>query len=48
MYSLPEDMDMRAKVSTLDRRLDELEIRNQHEVQEVTEILVLNKPCFIC
>ena len=48
MYSLPEDMDMKAKVSTLSRRLEELEMRNQHEVQVVTEIPVPNKPCFIC
>ena len=27
MYSLPKDMDMKAKVSTLDRRLEELEMR---------------------
>ena len=38
---------MKAKVSTLARRLEELEMRNQHEVQVVTEIPVLNKPCFI-
>ena len=48
MHSLPEDMDMKAKVSTLARRLEELELRNQHEVQVVTEIPVPNKPCFIC
>ena len=48
MYSLPEDMDIKAKVSTLSRRLEELEMRKLHEVQEVTEILVPNKPCFIC
>ena len=47
MNSLPEDMDMKAKVSTLARRLEELEMRNQHEVQVVTEIPVPNKPCFI-
>ena len=47
MYSLLEDMDMKAKVSTLARRLEELEMRNQHEVQAVTEIPVPNKPCFI-
>ena len=47
MYSLPEDMDIKAKVSTLARRLEELEMRNQHEVQTVTEIPVPNKPCFI-
>ena len=48
MYSLPEDMDMKAKVSTLARRLEELEMTNQHEVHVVTEIHVPNKPCFIC
>ena len=48
MYSLPRDMDMKAKVSTLTRRLEELEMRNPHEVQAVTEIPVPNKPCFIC
>ena len=48
MYSFSEDMDMKAKVSTLARRLEELEMRNQHEVQAVTEIPVPNKPCFIC
>ena len=47
MYSLPEDFDMKAKLSTLARRLEELEMRNQHEVQAMTEILVPNKPCFI-
>ena len=48
MYSIPEDIDMKAKVSTLDRRLEELEMRKQHEVQAVTEIPVPNKPCIMC
>ena len=48
MYSLPEVMDMKSKVSTLARRLEELEIRNLHEVQAMTKISVPNKPCFIC
>ena len=48
MYSLMEDMDMKAKVSTLTRRLEELEMRNPHEVQTVTEIPMPNKPYFIC
>ena len=47
MYSLPEDMDIKAKVSTLARRLEELEMRKLHEVQAVAEIRVPNKPCFI-
>ena len=32
MYSLPKGIDMKAKASTLARRLEELEMRNQHEV----------------
>ena len=48
MYSLMKDMDMKAKVSTLASRLEELEMRNQHEMQAVTEIPMPNKPCFIC
>ena len=38
---------MKAKLSTLARRLEELEMRNHHEVQGVTETPVQNKPCFI-
>ena len=48
MYSLSEDMDIKAKVSTLARRLEELEMRKLHEEQVVIEILMPNKPCFIC
>ena len=47
MYSLSEDMEMKAKLSTLARRLEELEMRNRHEVQEVAEAHVPNQPCFI-
>ena len=48
MYSLPKDMHMKAKVSTLTRRLEALELRNPHEVQAVTGISMPNKPYFIC
>ena len=48
MYSLLEKMDMKAKVSTLTRRLEGLEMRTPYEVQAVTEIPMPNKPCFIC
>ena len=48
MYSLPEDMEMKVKLSTLARRLEELEMRNQHEVRAVAEAPVPNQPCFIC
>ena len=47
MYSLIEDMEMKAKLSTLTRRLEELEMRNQHEVRAVIEASMPNQPCFI-
>ena len=39
---------MKAKLSTLARRLEEREMRNQHEVRAVAEALVPNQLCFIC
>ena len=42
MYSLTEDMEMKAKLSTLARRLEELEMRNHHEVGVVTEASMPN------
>ena len=39
---------MKAKLSTLARRLEELEMRNQHEVRVVDEAPMPNQPCFIC
>ena len=48
MYSLIEDMEMKAKLSTLARRLEELDMRNQHEVRAVTEASMPIQPCFIC
>ena len=47
MYSLPEDMEMKEKLSTLARRMEELEMRNQHEVRAVAETPLPNRPCFI-
>ena len=48
MYSLTEDMEMKAKLSTLTRRLEELEGKRSHEVRAVEEALVLIQPCFNC
>ena len=47
MYLLSEDMEMKAKLYTLDRRLEELEMRNQPEVWAVAEAPVHIQPCFI-
>ena len=48
MYSITEDMEMKAKLSTLATRLEELEMRNHHEVRAVTEASMPNQPYFIC
>ena len=48
MYSLPEDIEKKAKLSTLARRLEELEMRNRHEVRVVAETPLPNQPCLIC
>ena len=48
MYSHTKDMEMKVNLSTLSRRLEELEMRNQHEVRAVAETPVPNQPCFIC
>ena len=41
-------MEMKAKLSMLTRRLEELEMRNQHEVQAIAETPVPLQPCFNC
>ena len=46
MYSLSKDMEMKANISTLARRLEELEMKNQHEVRAMAEAMK-NQPCFI-
>ena len=48
MYSLPEDMEMKEKLSTLTRRLEELEMQNRHEVRAITEAPIPIQPCLIC
>ena len=46
VYSLTEDMEMKAKLSTLTRRLEELEGRRSHEVRAVEEVSVPIQPYF--
>ena len=48
MYALSEDMELKAKVSTLARRLEELERKRVHEVEAVTESHAQVKICFKC
>ena len=48
MYALSEDTEMKAKLTTLTRRLEELEMRNQHEMQAVNELSASQPSCFNC
>ena len=48
MYALSEDTEMKAKLTTLTRRLDELEMKNQHEMQAVNELSASQPSCFNC
>ena len=48
MYALSEDMELKAKVSTLARRLEELERKRVHEVHAVTKSHAQVKNCFNC
>ena len=43
IYALSEDTEMKAKLTTLTRRLEELEMRNQHEMQAVNELPDFNQ-----
>ena len=48
IYALSDDMEMKAKLSTMTRRLEQLEMRNQHEVQAIVETPVPLQLCFNC
>ena len=46
IYALSEDTEMKAKLTTLTRRLEELEMRSQHEMQAVNELPASQPSCF--
>ena len=48
IYALSKDTEMKSKPTTLTRRLEEIEIRNQHEVQAVIELPASHLACFNC
>ena len=48
MYVLKEDIDMKAKVVAMVRRLKELEMKKVQEVQALFETPVQAMPCSIC
>ena len=48
IYALSEDTEMKAKLTTLTRRLEELEMRSQHVMQAVNELPASQPSCFNC
>ena len=48
IYALSEDTEMKAKLTTLTQRLEELEMRNQHEMQAVNELPASQPASFNC
>ncbi|RVX01286.1 hypothetical protein CK203_031352 [Vitis vinifera] len=48
MYVLNEDIDMKAKVAAMARRLEELKMKKVQEVQAISETSVQTMPCSIC
>ena len=48
MYALSVDTEMEAKLTTLTRRLEELKMRNQHEMQATNELSAPQFSCFNC
>ena len=48
IFALSEETEMKAKLTTLTRRLEGLEMRNQHEVQAVNELFASHPACFNC
>ncbi|KAL6332918.1 hypothetical protein AAG906_019923 [Vitis piasezkii] len=48
MYTLNEDVEMKAKFAAMTRRLEELELKKMHEVQAVAETPVQVNSCPIC
>ena len=48
MYTMNEDIDMKAKVAAMVRRLEELEIKKIREVQAISKTPVQAMSCSIC
>ena len=46
IYALTEEVELKSKLSTLNRRMEELEQRNHQEVRAVAEASMPSQPCF--
>eukprot|EP00261_Vitis_vinifera_P035822 XP_019077065.1 PREDICTED: uncharacterized protein LOC109122991 [Vitis vinifera] len=47
MYNLSEDMEMKAKIAAMARKIEEMELRKVHEVQAISEPQQQANPCSI-
>ncbi|RVW13066.1 hypothetical protein CK203_108970 [Vitis vinifera] len=47
MYILNDDIDMKAKIAAMARRLEELEMKNMQEVQAISQTPLQAMPCAI-
>ncbi|RVW28913.1 hypothetical protein CK203_116054 [Vitis vinifera] len=48
MYILNDDIDMKVKIATMARRLEELEMKKMQEVQAISQTPLQAIPCTIC
>ncbi|RVW18717.1 hypothetical protein CK203_098107 [Vitis vinifera] len=48
MYILNDDIDMKAKIATMAKRLEELEMKKMQEVQAISQTPLQPMPCVIC
>ena len=48
MHTLSEDIQMREKLTILTRRLDEMEMNNQHNMHSVNELSASQPSCYNC
>nr|CAN64062.1 hypothetical protein VITISV_028312 [Vitis vinifera] len=48
MYILNEEIDMKAKIASMARRLEELEMKKFHKAHAISQIPLQTMPCAIC
>ena len=48
IYILNDGIDMKAKIATMARRLEELKMKKMQEVQATSQTPLLPMPCSIC
>ena len=48
IYILNDGLNMKVKIAAMERRLEELEMKNMQEVQAISQIPLLPMSCSIC